>query len=75
MAQSTTKQPTKTQASMCDQLSQEFTTECAEVREDFQELVENVGSSVAQYCRKRPLVAGLTVFAMGFYLGWKVKPW
>lgn len=43
--------------------------------EDFQDLVESVGASVGAYCRKRPLVASLTVFALGFYTGWKIKPW
>ena len=47
----------------------------SEQREDFQELLDDVGTSVANYCRKRPLVAGLSVFLAGFYVGWKIKPW
>lgn len=43
--------------------------------EDFQTLVSEVGDSAARYCRKRPVVAAFSVFAFGFYIGWKVKPW
>ena len=57
------------------ELGAELSSECCEQREDFQVLMEDVGSSVAQYCRKRPLIAALTVFVAGFYVGWKVKPW
>ena len=28
-----------------------------------------------QYARERPEVAALTCFAIGFILGWKLKPW
>lgn len=56
-------------------VAEQFSTECSEVKEDFQALMEDVGNSVGDYCRKRPMVAALSVFAIGFYLGWKVKPW
>lgn len=46
-----------------------------DVREDFQTLVEDVGSSIHTYCKERPQMAGLMIFALGFYVGWKVKPW
>jgi len=49
--------------------------ECCDVREDFQTLVADVGTSVHTYCRKRPQMAGLMIFVLGFYVGWKVKPW
>lgn len=67
-----TKQPRQTrQASVSNDPSQAM----EEGAEDFQDLVESVGASVGAYCRKRPLVASLTVFALGFYTGWKIKPW
>ena len=75
MVQSTTTPSDSYAGDKLQQLSSEFSAECSEVREDFQELMDNVGTSVADYCRKRPLVAGLTVFAVGFYMGWKIKPW
>lgn len=46
-----------------------------EVREDFQSLIEDVGGSISEYCRRRPQMASLAIFAIGFYVGWKVKPW
>lgn len=49
--------------------------QCCEQREDFQALIEDVGACVSNYCRKRPITASLAVFAVGFYVGWKVKPW
>ncbi|MDZ4848717.1 MAG: hypothetical protein SGI77_05450 [Pirellulaceae bacterium] len=66
----TAKKPT-------DQMSdkQELAQECSELQEDFQSLVEDVGTSVASYCRKRPAMAACMLFAIGFYVGWKVKPW
>ncbi|MEZ6137598.1 MAG: hypothetical protein R3C53_22145 [Pirellulaceae bacterium] len=56
-------------------VAEQLSAECSEVKEDFQKLMEDVGNSVGDYCRKRPMVAALSVFAIGFYLGWKVKPW
>lgn len=58
----------------CD-FSAQLSEQCGEQREDFQALMEDVGSSVSNYCRKRPVMASLVVFAAGFYIGWKVKPW
>ena len=53
----------------------QLSEECDSIREDFQLLVDDVGSSIQTYCTKRPLMAGLMIFAIGFYVGWKVKPW
>lgn len=61
----------KQSSSNKNQLAQE----CADVREDFQTLVEDVGESIHTYCRKRPQMAGLMIFALGLYVGWKIKPW
>ncbi|MDX1925875.1 MAG: hypothetical protein SFV81_05125 [Pirellulaceae bacterium] len=63
--------PVSSPARPMGQLAQE----CCDVREDFQTLVADVGTSVHTYCRKRPQMAGLMIFALGFYVGWKVKPW
>lgn len=43
--------------------------------EDFQSLVDDVTASVTRYCRRRPTAAALGVFALGFFVGWKIKPW
>ncbi len=61
-------------SSSCE-MSAAVAGQLSEQREDFQELLDDVGTSVANYCRKRPLVAGLSVFLAGFYVGWKIKPW
>ncbi len=47
---------------------------CCE-REDFEVLVSEVKTSCSKFFTRRPLVAGGIVFMVGFYLGWKVKPW
>ena len=44
-------------------------------REDFQVMMDEVGVAVAQYCKKRPGVAGGLLFAVGFFVGWRLKPW
>lgn len=56
-------------------VSDSYAKECEEQREDFQQLMDEVGKSVSQYCQRRPGVAALTVFAVGFFFGWKIKPW
>ncbi len=61
----------RTSESIAGAASQDYN----EVREDFQKLVEEVGKSIDTYCRRRPQMAGLMIFALGFYVGWKVKPW
>ncbi len=50
-------------------------SDCQEVREDFQALMEDVGTSISSYCHKRPAVAAVSLFAIGLYIGWKIKPW
>ena len=46
-----------------------------EPAEDFEMLMNQVGSAAGEYCRKHPGVATLAILGVGFYLGWKVKPW
>ena len=51
------------------------TKEYQHQREDFQALIDDVTESVGDYCRNRPMVAGIALFAFGFYVGWRIKPW
>jgi hypothetical protein len=37
--------------------------------------VEDFMTYLRQYTRERPEVVALTCFAVGFILGWKLKPW
>ena len=37
--------------------------------------IEDVMTYVREYTRERPEVVALTCFAVGFILGWKLKPW
>ncbi len=37
--------------------------------------VEDVLIYLREYTRERPEVVALTCFAVGFILGWKLKPW
>ena len=36
---------------------------------------EDFVTYLREYARERPEVAALTCFAVGFILGWKLKPW
>lgn len=54
---------------------QDMEQECSEMKEDFQAFIDEVGTSVSAYCRKRPGVAAGMLFLVGFYMGWKIKPW
>lgn len=73
MSTAPTRSPDSKQASATgkDQLGKESN----EVREDFKTLVDDVGASISTYCKKRPQMAGVMIFAVGLYVGWKIKPW
>lgn len=43
--------------------------------EDLQLLMDELGDAVTDYRRKRPGVAGGILFAVGFFVGWRLKPW
>jgi len=43
--------------------------------EDFYDMVSDVSKSMTDYCAKRPKVAALALLSVGFFLGWKIKPW
>ena len=42
---------------------------------DFEYMVETISESVKDYGSKHPLAVAGAIFCVGFYLGWKVKPW
>lgn len=42
---------------------------------DFQVMVEEMCESAVNYGRKQPVVLASIIFAVGFYLGWKARPW
>lgn len=43
--------------------------------EDLTELVAEISTAVERYCRNRPRVVAGVLFAFGFVVGWKAKPW
>jgi hypothetical protein len=43
--------------------------------EDLTELVNEISVAVEHYCRNRPRVVAGVLFAFGFIVGWKAKPW
>ncbi len=43
--------------------------------EDLTELVTEISTAVEHYCRNRPRVVAGVLFAFGFIVGWKAKPW
>lgn len=48
---------------------------CQNCPEDLSQLVQEITTSVGHYCRNRPRVVAGTLFALGFIVGWKTKPW
>lgn len=55
------------------QISEEHSED--EAPEDFAVLLSELGESVEAYCKRRPgVVAGL-LFGLGFFCGWKLRPW
>ena len=56
-------------------VSEQLAECCAEQQEDFGLLMEQVGTAVTDYCKRQPNMAALAVFALGFIVGWKIKPW
>lgn len=43
--------------------------------EDLTELVNEISTAVEHYYRNRPRVVAGVLFAFGFIVGWKAKPW
>jgi hypothetical protein len=48
---------------------------CEEQAEDFAELMSEIGDSVQKYCARRPGVVAGVLFGLGFFCGWKLRPW
>jgi hypothetical protein len=44
-------------------------------QEDFSIMIAEVSSAVSSYCSKRPRVVAGCIFALGFVVGWKMRPW
>lgn len=43
--------------------------------QDFAVLLTEITDSMETYCRRRPgIVAGM-LFGLGFFCGWKLRPW
>ena len=49
--------------------------ECELQAEDFAELMAEVGDSLQRYCSRRPGVVAGVLFGLGFFCGWKLRPW
>ncbi|MFO1064879.1 MAG: hypothetical protein U0892_13520 [Pirellulales bacterium] len=43
--------------------------------EDFAQLVSEVSDSIHRYYSARPGVCAATIFGLGFFFGWKLRPW
>lgn len=48
---------------------------CEQQAEDFAELMSEVGDSIQKYCSRRPGVVAGVLFGLGFFCGWKLRPW
>lgn len=42
---------------------------------DFETMVDEVTASVVNYSKRQPKVVAAGIFALGFIVGWKIKPW
>lgn len=42
---------------------------------DLQEALDSVGIAIKEYSKKHPAAVAVGIFFVGFYVGWKVKPW
>lgn len=71
----TAASPSEQSRTSKSKVAEAYARACEHQQEDFQQLVDEVGQAVAHYCRRRPGAAALTVFAVGFFFGWKIKPW
>lgn len=43
--------------------------------EDLSVLLSEVSDSVEAYCRRRPGIVAGVLFGLGFFCGWKLRPW
>lgn len=51
-------------------------SQCAQsATDDFVEACNAVGDATAEYSKKHPAVVMMATFFLGFYVGWKIKPW
>ncbi|MCY2976397.1 MAG: hypothetical protein NTW52_17205 [Planctomycetota bacterium] len=46
-----------------------------EVDGDFGQMCDTVCTAVKTYGSQHPTVLASAVFLVGFYMGWKIKPW
>lgn len=42
---------------------------------DLEVMTSQISDAVMQYGKKQPGVVACMVFAAGFFVGWKIKPW
>ena len=54
---------------------EEMGDQCENQAEDFAEFMAEVGDSVQKYCSRRPGVVAGVLFGLGFFCGWKLRPW
>lgn len=57
------------------EIAGEMRQECEEQAEDFAAFMSEVGDSVQKYCKRRPGVVAGVLFGLGFFCGWKLRPW
>ena len=43
--------------------------------EDLAVLLSEVTDSMENYCRRRPGIVAGVLFGLGFFCGWKLRPW
>ncbi len=65
----------KQKTSRLDQWSEQVIQTCDEQQEDFIKLADRCGDAICEYGRRQPGVAALAILGLGFFVGWKLKPW
>lgn len=62
-------------ASLPNRSEQEHVQNTEDAQEDFSVLLSEISDSVESYCRRRPGVVAGVLFGLGFFCGWKLRPW
>jgi len=62
-------------ASRIDQWTEQVVEACEGQQEDLVKLVDRCGDAICEYGKRQPGVAALAVLGLGFFVGWKLKPW
>lgn len=73
--ESRTASKTQSTPSRLEQWTEQVAEACEGQQEDFVKLVDRCGDAICDYGKRQPGVAALAILGLGFFVGWKLKPW